>query len=424
MYELISVFSVAMCFAGLALALLGQFFAFIDRTMEPWVRRFFARFFFVMILCTGSATVFESLYNIPGHRTAAQLFLYLESLFSSLLMPMLTIYLLHCCKEDWHKNRFLDGVLALWLIYFILLTVTQFTDFIYYFEPENIYRRGPWYPVLLAPPMLTMGHILAGLLRRRRMLSHKQFMAFLLYILLPAAGMVVQMLFFGLPFIVFASALAGGCMVLIILRDQADRQMRQQQELARQRASILVLQMRPHFIYNVMMSVYYLCKQDADKAQQVILDFTSYLRQNFTAIAREDAIPFAEELEHTRAYLAVEQVRFEGRLFVTFDTPHTEFYIPSLTLQPIVENAVKHGVDPELKPLYITVSTRATENGSLITVEDNGPGFTDADGDEPHIALHNIRERLESMLGGQLEIEPRPGGGTVVRVVVPAEKGK
>ncbi|MBR1606872.1 MAG: histidine kinase [Clostridia bacterium] len=422
MYELISVLSVAMCFAGLALGLLGQFFTFIDRTMEPWVRRFFARFFFVMILCAASGTIFECLYNVPGHRTAAQLFLYLESLFSSLLMPMLTIYLLHCCNEDWRKNPFLDGVLALWMIYFIMLTVTQFTDLIYYFEPENIYRRGPWYPVLLAPPVLTMGHILAGLLRRRRMLSRKQFLAFLLYILLPAAGMVIQMLFFGLPFIVFASALAGGCMVLIILRDQADRQVLQQKELARQRASILVLQMRPHFIYNVMMSVYYLCKQDADKAQQVILDFTSYLRQNFTAIAREDTVPFAEELEHTRAYLAVEQVRFEERLFVTFDTPHTQFHIPPLTLQPIVENAVKHGVDPELSPLRITVSTRAVENGSLITVEDTGPGFTDADDDRPHIALRNIRERLQTMLGGRLEIEPRPGGGTVVTVFVPDGK--
>ncbi|MBR1770512.1 MAG: histidine kinase [Lachnospiraceae bacterium] len=87
----------------------------------------------------------------------------------------------------------------------------------------------------------------------------------------------------------------------------------QRETIERQAASIRVLQMRPHFIYNTMMSIYYLCKQDADKAQAVILDFNSYLRRNFTAIAKEGTIPFSEELEHTRAYLAVEQVRFEGK---------------------------------------------------------------------------------------------------------------
>lgn len=422
MYELISLISVGMCFAGLMLALLGGLFPLIDRAMEPWTRRFFALFFLVMILCAGAALGFESLYNVPGHRVAAQILLFLESLFSSMLMPMLTVYLLHCCKEEWHKNLLLDSVLVLWFVYLVLLTITQFTTSIYYFEPENVYRRGPWYPVLLVPPMLVMGVDLYALLRRRSRLTAKQFTAFLVYILLPTAAMLIQMLLFGLPFILFASALAGGCMVLFILSDQVDQRLKQEQELARQRASILVLQMRPHFIYNVMTSVYYLCKQDADKAQQVILDFTSYLRQNFTAIAREDTVPFAEELEHTRAYLAVEQVRFEGRLSVVFDTPHTQFRLPPLTLQPIVENAVKHGVDPELNPLHIAVSTRAVPHGSLITVEDTGPGFTDADDDRPHIALGNIRQRLQAMQAGRLDIEARPGGGTLVKVFVPDGK--
>ena len=87
------------------------------------------------------------------------------------------------------------------------------------------------------------------------------------------------------------------CMVLfglvmfgLILADNMDQFMHQQREIAMQKASINVLQMRPHFIYNTMMSIYYLCKQDPDKAQQVTLDFTSYLRKNFTAIASEETI--------------------------------------------------------------------------------------------------------------------------------------
>ena len=94
MYELSSIISVGMCAAGLMLALIELYFAVIDHTIEPWSRRFFIRFFSVTTLCAASSLIFESLYNVPGHRVAAQIFLYAESLFSSLLMPMLTLYLL------------------------------------------------------------------------------------------------------------------------------------------------------------------------------------------------------------------------------------------------------------------------------------------------------------------------------------------
>ncbi|MBQ9438909.1 MAG: histidine kinase, partial [Lachnospiraceae bacterium] len=159
--------------------------------------------------------------------------------------------------------------------------------------------------------------------------------------------------------------------------------------------------------------------QNPRKAQQVILDFSRYLQSNFTAIAREDTIPFTKELEHTKAYLAVEQARYQGQLFVKFDTPNTFFRIPALTLQPIVENAVKHGVDPDLEPLYVTVTTEDTDKGTRITVEDTGPGYAPSAGDAPHFALDNIRERLKTMCGGTLDIEPREAGGTKVTVFVP-----
>ena len=115
----------------------------------------------------------------------------------------------------------------------------------------------------------------------------------------------------------------------------------------------------------------------------------------------------------------MEKARYEDTLFVDFDTPFTNFRLPPLTLQPIVENAVKHGLDPELEPLRITVQTRETEDGFRILVADNGPGYAPAADDEPHIALNNIRERLKLMCGGTLDIRPGEGAGTVVTVTVP-----
>ena len=192
----------------------------------------------------------------------------------------------------------------------------------------------------------------------------------------------------------------------------------QQREIANQRANVMVLQMRPHFIYNTLMSIYSLCKLDPLKARQITMDFTNYLRRNFNAVACERAIPFSEELEHTRAYLAVEQARHDDMLVVDWDTQFTHFRLPPLTLQPIVENAVKHGMNPDSDPLHIYIRTQHTDAGTEITVEDAGSGFDPSDESKSHTALDNIRQRLEMMCGGSMTIKPREGGGTVVTITI------
>ena len=199
------------------------------------------------------------------------------------------------------------------------------------------------------------------------------------------------------------------------------RYLDQKEEAAQERARAAVLQMRPHFIHNTLTSIYYLIAKDSEKARQTTLDFSRYLQNNFEAIAEEGTIPFEKELEHTKAYLAVEQACYEGRVFVEFDTPVTSFNIPPLTLQPIVENAVKHGMDPDSEPLHVSVATRDLERGVQITVEDNGPGFTPPDDEEPHFALDNVCERLKAQCGGTLEIAARETGGARVVVFIPRE---
>lgn len=170
-----------------------------------------------------------------------------------------------------------------------------------------------------------------------------------------------------------------------------------QREIANQRVNIMVLQMRPHFIYNTMTSIYCLCRQDPEKARQVVLDFTNYLRKNFTAIASAEPVPFASELDHTRAYLAIEQAQYEDCIFVDYDTKYKCFRVPPLTLQPIVENAVKHGRETDADSIHISIRTRKTDSGSEIIVEDNGRGYVPINDSEPHIALENIQKRLEIM---------------------------
>ena len=207
-----------------------------------------------------------------------------------------------------------------------------------------------------------------------------------------------------------------------------ERKLREkEEELYETRIRTMIQQIRPHFIYNTLSSIYVLCKNHSPRTLQVLEDFMDYLQANFTAVAADKPIPFADELKHTKAYLAVESARRDELLNVTYDTPHTDFHLPALTLQPIVENAVKHGSGNERFRLEILIRTEKTADGSEITVTDNGPGFAaqpDAqpDAKETHVGLANVRERLELMCGGSLSIDSGPEGGTAVTIRVPEKR--
>ena len=408
--------------AALLLSLLGLWFIAVIPGLDRWSKRFFQRYFSALMLsCVfGLADVTMTLNHASG-----RVFFYVtlaECLFLSLSLLMLTVYLAHCSGEAPRESRLLRAALGVWVVYFAVLFSALFIDGYTVMTAENQYSRGPLYPICVLPMVVLMLLNLAGTLRRRRRLSRKVYLGFLVVTLPMSVALAVQLfvdVFAFLDVCFIGSALM---MYGFILSDQIEQDRRQQREIAHQRASILVLQMRPHFIYNTLMSIYSLINQDQQKARQVTADFTNYLRKNFNAVASESAVPFSAELEHTRAYLAVEQAQHEELLVVEYDTPFIRFRLPPLTLQPIVENAVKHGIDPYAGPLRVSVRTRQTEGGSEITVEDNGSGFDPADKSAPHPTLENIRARLEDMCGGTMKIEQREAGGTRVTIFVPTPK--
>ena len=350
--------------------------------------------------------------------------IFLESFFSSMLVPLLSVQILHYAGENIKESLLFRLESLLWGIYLVLLIVTQFTDKIYYITEDNVYFRGPLYFLLLIPPALMTFLNIGYIIMKRDVFSRSQIKAFLVFLLIPLGCILIQMFSYGLLMIVIGTSVAALFMFGYLLTDVAAEQIRQKEENAILKTETAVLQMRPHFIYNTMTSIYYLCEQDPQKAQKVTLDFTTYLRKNFNAIAKQDMIPFDEELVHTQAYLAVEQVRFEDKLLIEFDTPHMEFCLPPLTLQPIVENAVKYGVDPENSdPLTIKITTVENEDGSVITIEDSGPGLDNAgENDQPHTAILNIKKRLALMCNGTLTLRNRDDDtGTIATIFIPKQ---
>ena len=385
--------------ATIIFGVFGLIVSFIIRDIEKWPSR--------LCIAILSMTIISSLFallesyviyrQVPIPQWQAVRFGVL--LFAPVPPLLFTAYFLNYCGENWKKSPLmyiqttLTGALVIAEIVLLYLAGDAF-------KTDYTVNAGPWAILFMILILAITAVLLIALIRRRKKLSLPEFLAFLVCFMMPS----------------YVQTLLLEVMLMIGLGKSYQAQ---KEEAERQRMRAAVLQMRPHFIHNTMMTIYSLCAQDPQKARQVTRDFSTYLQDNFTAIAQEDTIPFTKELEHTKAYLAVEMARFEGQLFVEFDTPVTYFRIPPLTLQPIVENSVKHGIDPELEPLYVTVATEDAGNGVRIIIEDTGPGYAPQEKHESQIALDNIRDRLNVLCGGTLEITSREAGGTKVTIFVP-----
>ena len=216
---------------------------------------------------------------------------------------------------------------------------------------------------------------------------------------------------------------------------ELDRQLRYS------RAELMSSQIKPHFIYNTLNSIRTLIKTDPDTAYQTVYDFSTYLRANLDSVSGRETIPFSEEMKHIRAYLNIEKIRFEDRLHTELDIETESFPVPPLSIQPLVENAVKHGICKKVGGGTVWIRSREEEDAYIVEVEDDGVGFEwsgqDADREEEreyfsesaregdkaeersHIGIRSIRFRIGILSGGKLNIQSSPGKGTKVTVCFP-----
>ena len=191
-------------------------------------------------------------------------------------------------------------------------------------------------------------------------------------------------------------------------------------QLAESRVSTMMSQIRPHFIYNTLGSIEQLCELDPPKAGELVHNFAKYLRGNFGELDNPKPILMSQEMEHVHHYINIENVRFPDMTF-SFEMNSNDFHIPALTIQPIVENAIKHGLMKLSKGGTIKVVSYETEESYCVSVEDDGVGFdTSVLLDErKHVGIRNIRGRLKAMVNGTLDIESTIGVGTKVLITIP-----
>ena len=409
--------------SGGTIALLGIIAARTALRSDYFRRVFYTSYFSVLFICLFFNTFqYISLrWGGPEYTTWSEICRYNHLIAISMLSPILTVLLLKTSGKNVRGNKAFMVITALTVIHFIIISSTWFTPEVYYHTPDNSYHRGPYFFLLMIPVYMIMAINFYTYIRNYRSYLKRERLAYLIYLITPAICIAIHIVFIDIEIIALGRAVSSLTAFTFVLQEHIRYVIKQEHRIDDQNASILALQMRPHFIYNTLTSIYYLVEENPKEAQHTILEFTSYLRKNFTAIVSEEPIAFTDELEHAKAYLAVEQVRFNNNLTVTYDIGVTDFKLPPLTLQPLVENAVKHCVHSAESPLVIFISTDRDQHNIILKVENSNAvsGFTD--NDDPHIALDNIRNRLMSMCGGTLDLRlsPPPDDKATVTITLP-----
>ena len=410
---------------GLVLCCLGFLQVLVGTKTDKHTERFFLLCYLALFLFDGSNLAGQIMRGRPGgvYRTLLYISNFIEFLSPVLLAYIVSIYLLS--RVDPERQRILIRTLfpALALAHTLLLLLSQFNDLYYVIDAENVYHRSSAYSLSYLLPVVMVGMDIRILLRGRGRLSKKEIIAFSLYLAVPAAAMVLQLFLYGVYFIVLATILAALAMYVFILSDQTERYARQVEENAGLQVEIMLSQVQPHFLFNTLVAIGRLCRNDPE-AKEAVNKFARYLRGNMDSLSHQEPIPFSTELEHTKAYLELEQLRFGEELKIVYDLETVEFLLPTLTLQPLVENAVRHGVRArESGEGTVIIATRELPDHFEILITDDGPGFDPAaarpeDG-RSHVGLVNVRERLRRVCAGELQIESEPGRGTKAIIRLP-----
>lgn len=302
-----------------------------------------------------------------------------------------------------------------------LVVVNLFHPIFAHFDENNYYVVQSTFWISEVFPILVQIVNFSIIAHHRKLLNFRERICFSLYLVIHIACMVVETLVLDVWLSSWAAAFTLFMIYINMQADMREQLRRQDAELVESRVAIMLSQIQPHFLYNTLSAIDRLC-YDKPEAHKAILTFSEYLRVNMDSLTQKNLIPFEKELEHTRQYLWLEELRFEERLHVAYDIETDEFLLPALTLQPLVENAVRYGVTKKPQGGRIAIRAEQMSGGHRVIVSDDGVGFAPGDGAEDgrsHIGIDNVRARLSAMCGGKLTIVSVPGEGTTATIDIP-----
>ena len=189
------------------------------------------------------------------------------------------------------------------------------------------------------------------------------------------------------------------------------------------KAQLMQNQIRPHFIFNSLLAIKQLCIEDPKVAAEAVQNFAGYLRTNLEAMTSVECVPFETELECIKQYVALEKADTSQRFSVIYDIKYKDFELPLLSIQPSVENAIRHGVANMGSAGEVIIATAKEGENVIVTVSDNGNGYSSITPQQENhrsLGIKNAKERLKLLRGGDMTIA-HTGRGTIVRFSIPLD---
>lgn len=418
--ETLQIISMVLCLIGLLQVLVGP-----KREKEPV--RFYIAFF--------SISFFYSMFILIGLRLRGQEgelvheVLRLANLFEFLSAYSMTfIVVKHVLARltpsgDNKETRILSlGLKTVFAFQTAVLVLSYFTGFCYYIDSANVYRRGEGYWLLILMWVIEYLLGLYILIRNRKRFSISGLIYLSIFVVVVIVAFLLQILAGDIYFISISTSISALLLYIITVTRNTELYHQKEREIDRLKVDIMLSQIQPHFLYNSLTVIKHFCRCDPAAAEKAIVDFSAYLRGNMNSLNTNVPVAFTKELEHTKAYLSLEKLRFDDALQIVYDIKTVGFDLPALTLQPIVENAVRHGIrETEDGRGSVTIATQELDDSFEVTVTDDGCGFDpeSRDDNKPHIGIENVRYRLKNISGGTLSFRSEIGRGTVATISIP-----
>ena len=437
---------------GCIFCLLAAFCMFISRDIEHEKKKYM---FLLQLSCAillGSDAAAWAFRGSQGHFGNYMVYIsnFLVFTFSDIVVLLYHAYVCSCIFEkdsqEKKKNIRVKLVFVICLTAIFLVILSQFTNLYYYIDAENYYHRNPAYFISLLLPMAAMLIDLSLLLEYRKNISRELLTAMVSYIILPFIAAGILLFYYGISLINITICISVILMFVETMIEQSkkaaqkerllaeqerklaeqDRQLaKRERELTDSRIASMMSQIRNHFIFNSLGAISGYCKINPAKADEALMKFSRYLRRNMSWLGEKGMIPFENELKQVEDYVYLEKMRFGERFEFGEDLEEINFAIPPLTVQPLVENAIKHGLTKPGKQGSVCLMTSREPDAVLIQVVDDGVGFKLEELEKStSIGLRNVRYRLEHLAGATLKIESTLGEGTRVMIRIPLAGGE
>ena len=403
-------------FLSLVIPLLGVFvFCFLDRFVDK--KR---KWTFMLLVVLVMSLIFQNYieyYLIEYHvNVMARTFI---SVYGYDIRPIIILLFIFLVSPN--KRHYFPNILV--AINFLIYTTAFYSNLSVSFTQDNHFVGGPLRYTCLIISSILLVYNMFVIMKEFNIEKKKNLLIPLFLTLIVVIGIIVDMFVSETHRVDYITIMIVAATVFYYIWLHIQFVYRHEKDLlAQQKIQIALSQIKPHFIYNTLNAIQDI-EDMPEEAQKAIVDFAKYLRENLDFLTASNLIPFNKELEHVSKYVSLEKLRFQDKINIIFDIQAKDFFIPSLSLQMVVENAIKHGITKKYEGGTVKISSFEKDNKYYIVVEDDGVGF-DANKviGQTHLGFKNSRERLRHFVDGDLIIESEIDKGTKVTIVIPKKK--